>query len=168
MWSCLLGVLSIALLLALVRQRYTVVTVLGSSMVPTLWPGDRVVVRRVAAGRLRVDQVVVIERPGEGGGWHTPRYGARVRREWMVKRVVALPGDPRPDGLPDTTDAGSVRVPAGALVVLGDNASESYDSRQIGYVPADRLLGIVTRRIQPGSARPDPPGRHYPLRRGST
>ncbi len=37
---------------------------------------------------------------------------------------------------------------AGRFVVLGDNATWSHDSRHIGYVPADRLLGIVVRRIR--------------------
>jgi signal peptidase I len=38
-------------------------------------------------------------------------------------------------------------VPPGQLVVLGDNAAWSQDSRQIGYIPGDRLLGIVMRRL---------------------
>jgi signal peptidase I len=33
------------------------------------------------------------------------------------------------------------------FVVLGDNAARSYDSRQLGYIPADRLLGVVRRQL---------------------
>jgi type IV secretory pathway protease TraF len=38
-------------------------------------------------------------------------------------------------------------VPPGKLVVLGDNVARRFDSRQIGYVPADRLLGVVLRPL---------------------
>ena len=38
-------------------------------------------------------------------------------------------------------------VPAGALVVLGDNAARSDDSRRYGYVPAKRLVGTVMRTL---------------------
>lgn len=49
--------------------------------------------------------------------------------------------------------AGDARVPAGKLVVLGDNPESSMDSRSLGYVPGDRLLGVVTRPlVLPGPA----------------
>jgi len=32
-------------------------------------------------------------------------------------------------------------------VLLGDNAQASADSRDFGYVPAERLFGIIVRRI---------------------
>jgi signal peptidase I len=38
-------------------------------------------------------------------------------------------------------------VPPGKLVLLGDNPEWSYDSRQVGYFPGERLLGIVVRQI---------------------
>ncbi|HEV2376173.1 MAG TPA: S26 family signal peptidase [Streptosporangiaceae bacterium] len=40
-----------------------------------------------------------------------------------------------------------IRVPAGKLVVLSDNAEDSYNSRAIGYIRGDRLLGSVIRRM---------------------
>jgi signal peptidase I len=36
------------------------------------------------------------------------------------------------------------------LVLLGDNPDWSYDSRQFGYFPAERLLGVVVRTIVHG------------------
>ncbi len=65
----------------------------------------------------------------------------------MVKRVAAGPGDPRPAFMPDRGDGSGPVVPTGQLVVLGDNPARSLDSRQIGYVPADRVLGVVLRSI---------------------
>jgi hypothetical protein len=35
-------------------------------------------------------------------------------------------------------------------VLLGDNPDWSNDSRQMGYFPAERLLGVVVRRISCG------------------
>ena len=34
-------------------------------------------------------------------------------------------------------------VPAGFLILLGDNTAESIDSRTIGPVPTDRVLGVA-------------------------
>jgi signal peptidase I len=118
----------------LLRARFVAVTVSGVSMEPTLSSGDRVLVRRVPLGRVRPGQVVVIANPtGEP--------------PWLVKRAAAVPGDQvDPDWLP----AGHApdRVPAGALVVLGDNVTASYDSRRAGFFPAAALLGVVVRELR--------------------
>jgi len=37
-------------------------------------------------------------------------------------------------------------VPAGRLVVLGDNAAHSFDSRRAGYVLAADVVGVVIDR----------------------
>lgn len=142
----------------MLRRRIAVVSVIGQSMQPTLAPGDRVLVRRASIGEIRVGQIIVIEKPGGGGVWTTGSLrGDAGRREWMIKRVAAIPGDPGPDTMPATgtgdgagaeTSAGAGQVvPAGKLVVLGDNPARSMDSRQIGYIPADRVLGIVLRSM---------------------
>src|ERR1700722_18942118 len=135
------------------RRQIAVVSVIGQSMQPTLAPGDRVLVRRAGIGKIRAGQVIVIEKPGDDGAWGTgPRGGPAGQREWMIKRVAAIPGDPRPDSMPVAgaragAGAGQV-VPVGKLVVLGDNLARGLDSRQIGYIPADRVLGIVLRSMQ--------------------
>jgi len=152
-WGYLLGaglpVLALGLALVLLRRRITLVTVTGESMRPAFRAGDRVLVRRARVGQLRLGQVVVVEEPGEKGTWQTPPPRGRVdRHQWMIKRVAALPGDERPEGLlPATAGPPGPRVPADAIVLLGDNAARSYDSRQLGYVPGDRLLGVVLRRV---------------------
>ena len=62
----------------------------------------------------------------------------------MIKRAVAVPGEP----VPEQSRLADAVVPAGRLVVLGDNLPASLDSRGFGYVPAERVLGIVVRRLR--------------------
>lgn len=62
----------------------------------------------------------------------------------MIKRVYATSGEPVPDGIPVPDSV----VPKGMLLLLGDNALSSYDSRVAGYFPADRVFGGVVRRLR--------------------
>lgn len=67
---------------------------------------------------------------------------------WLIKRAVAVPGDMVPR-VPALAGAEESVVPAGSLVVLGDNPRVGFDSRQAGYFRADTLLGVVVRRMSP-------------------
>ena len=103
------------------------VAVKGLSMAPTLLPGDHLLVRPARSLRRR-DLVVVKDPHAEG--------------RWVVKRVAALPGERVVvDG--QTIEAG------GGIVVLGDNAERSTDSRQYGSVPLDAVHGRVWYRYAP-------------------
>ncbi|MEV5557049.1 S26 family signal peptidase [Nonomuraea wenchangensis] len=124
------------------RRRYVLITVRGLSMSPTYRDGDRVLIRRVPVAAVRPGQVVVVAAappdvapPDEHG-------------HWLLKRVLAVPGDPVPrEECPALRSVTDPAVPPGHLVVLGDNPSRSYDSRQAGYITPGRLLGVVTRRF---------------------
>jgi signal peptidase I len=133
----------------LVRRRLAVVEVAGPSMKPALSSGDRVLVRRVGMSKLKPGLIVVVERPRHNGGWAgSPPGWPPGQREWLIKRVAALPGDRRPaDVPPPGPDPDDGTVPPGMFVVLGDNAAWSHDSRAIGCVPADRLLGVMIRPL---------------------
>ena len=125
--------------LAVLRRRFVAVTVAGLSMQPTLHPGDRVLVRRAGIGTVRAGQVVVLGIEGE------------AEQEWMIKRAIAVPGDPVPGiGVTGVAVVDGQTVPDGKLVVLGDNAALSLDSRRLGYLPGERLLGVVVRRLSSG------------------
>ncbi|HZR49613.1 MAG TPA: S26 family signal peptidase [Streptosporangiaceae bacterium] len=136
-------------LVRLVRRNLAVVEVTGPSMQPALSSGDRVLVRRAGMSELRSGLVVVVERPLPDGGWAgVPPSWPPARRQWLIKRVAALPGDPLPDAVPAPGRADhDGLVPPDMFVVLGDNAARSHDSRAIGCVPADRLLGVMVRPL---------------------
>ncbi|MFE6099209.1 S26 family signal peptidase [Streptomyces laurentii] len=135
--AVLAAVLTLALAgIVLLGRRLVVVTVRGESMRPAHRDGDRLLVRR-GPGRPRRGDVVVLVPPG-----------ARHSRHWIVKRVAAAPGDRVPRGdVPALTAVPEARVPPGHLVLLGDNPPASIDSRQVGYFPADTLLGVVLRPL---------------------
>jgi signal peptidase I len=127
--AALVAVATVALLL---RQRALIIMVEGHSMAPTYADGDRLLVRRgktCCAGDVvvfRVDQPLPDSPP------------------MLVKRVAAVAGDPVPEAVrPAVADD---VVPDGQFVVLGDS-SHSLDSRKLGLIPVDRLVGTVTRQV---------------------
>jgi len=121
------------------RGRYLVVTVAGTSMQPSLRPGDRLLVRRAGLHRIRVGQVAVLRPPTAPGPVCGTMDGA-----YLVKRVAAVPGDRVPESCREV--AGD-RVPPGSFIMLGDNPRHSYDSRFAGLIPAELLFGVAVRRI---------------------
>ncbi|MEU9145835.1 S26 family signal peptidase [Streptomyces sp. NPDC048349] len=139
------AVLAAAALWWALSRRFVVVTVRGPSMEPAYRDGDRVLVRR--GGPPRNGEVVVAGHPGAA---RRGEYGL------LIKRVAAVPGDRIPRvGVPALARAPGSRVPDGRLVLLGDNRPVSLDSRELGYFPADRVLGRVLRHL-PAHRTPSP------------
>jgi signal peptidase I len=143
------GIAMTVLGVLLVRRRLAIVEVDGPSMLPTLTTGDRVLVRRAKMDDLRAGLVVVVDKPRPDGGWAGPPPSWPPRQqEWLIKRVAALPGDRRPADVPSPdSEPDNAVVPREMFVVLGDNAARSYDSRMMGCIPAERLLGIMIRPL---------------------
>jgi signal peptidase I len=103
---------------SLLRWKPFPVEVRGSSMLPSLSPGDRAIA--VAASRYRRGDVVVVEHP------------ARPDFE-MVKRLVGIPGD---------LTVGGVLGPH-QFWVEGDRQDASTDSRSFGPLQRDHLKARV-------------------------
>lgn len=135
------------LAVAWMRRQLRVVTIHGDSMRPTFVPGNRVLVRRVPLSRVNTGDVIVLGDPALGGLGAAAPDG----RPWLIKRAIAVPGDPVPASVaPVLSVAAGSPVRDGALIALGDNPDASVDSRQFGYVLADHLLGVVLRPMTAG------------------
>lgn len=120
-------------LLALARSRFRLIEVTGESMMPTLADGQKVVAwvgSPPRHGDVVVFAMIARAVPGDP--------------QWMIKRVLALPGDPVPDGIRGAV-GGDALVPPGSMLVLGDNP-RSDDSRRFGYVPLASVLGVAPGR----------------------
>ena len=132
------------------------------SMVPTLKIQDRLLVNKLAydlASPKRGD-IALFEDP-EGG------------EDPLIKRVVGTPGDtlqlrrgrlllneepqnepyverdPCKPGYPKTCSFGPVTVPKGHYFMMGDNRTNSKDSRFFGPVPEEDVIGEALLRFWP-------------------
>ncbi len=133
----------------------------SAAMSPTLHPGDRL---SVDAGfrTLQRGDVVVFDPPS--GFFRVPPVVPEI------KRIIGLPGetisssdgtvliDGRPLSEPYLSRGGAFGsplatqvVPAGRYYVLGDNRSDSADSRFFGPVAARSIIGVVTAIVSPSS-----------------
>jgi signal peptidase I len=136
---------------------FEVILVEGSSMIPTLHEGDRLIVSK-AEYRLTTPESgdIIVFRNTEGP------------RENYIKRVIGVAGDqveikdgfvyinenpldepyiiePFYDSFAETT------VPPGSVFVLGDNRNHSRDSRNpyVGFISYDNIIGKARLRIWP-------------------
>jgi signal peptidase I len=161
----------VALLIALLLKTFLVQAffIPSPSMIPTLRPGDRILVNRLAYrfGDIQRGDVVVFSDPSaahDRGTLSTILHFlvegigvARPQDEDFVKRVIGLPGDtvevsngrvfvngraliePYLNLPTDSRSFGPVTVPPGDLFVMGDNRLASADSR----FPPPEGLGYV-------------------------
>lgn len=145
----LVQTLLLAFLLALLIRSFVVESfvVQGTSMEPTLHDGQRLLVNKFIY-RLRepkTGDIVVFLYPND------------TRKDY-IKRVIAGPGQSvaMRDGVvyvdgealdepyvvePGSDNLGPRQVPPGFIFVLGDNRTNSQDSRYFGFVSIDLLEG---------------------------
>ena len=161
-----------ALVLALVVRTFLFQAfyIPSPSMEPTLWSGDRILVNKVSY-RLhdvnRGDLVVFRAPPGSNTGG-----------EDLIKRVIGLPGErvtaqdgrllisgglliepylPFQEGTADfgtvpwcaEPEVGACTVPDGHVFMMGDNRSNSRDSRFFGPIPIESIIGRAFVRVWP-------------------
>lgn len=133
----------------------------GESMAPTLKNNDRFLVDKTYydSHPIQRGDIVVIQLEND--------------RQY-VKRVIALPGETleykgdvlyinneavdepyltsaknegQKENLNLTEDFGPITIPEDTLFVLGDNRLNSLDSRMIGPIPIDQIVGKVTNKL---------------------
>jgi signal peptidase I len=150
----------VAVLLALLIRTFVVQAfkIPSGSMIPTLLVGDHILVNKFVyrfADPTRGDVVVF-------------KYPVDESRDF-IKRIIAVGGEdlyikgrkiyvncrpPEPacrpiedpwgkweDRFDDSGETTAVRVPAGAYFVMGDNRSNSQDSRYWGFVKREKIKG---------------------------
>ncbi|HEY9844809.1 MAG TPA: signal peptidase I [Candidatus Caenarcaniphilales bacterium] len=159
-----LQTLLLALLLAFLIRGYVAESryIPSDSMVPTLYPGDRLVVEKISY-QFRSPQ------PGEVIVFQPPeilQLAGYTANQAFIKRVIGTPGqvvqvhegqvyvDNQP--LKESYLAerpgyewGPLTVPAHKFFVLGDNRNNSFDSHVWGFLPARSIIGRATWRFWP-------------------
>ena len=148
--------------------------VFGSSMVPTLHDGDRLIISKIGKTSARIRGKDYIPKRGDIIVFIDPQRSDLQ----LIKLVIGLPGervvvkdgkltvynqenpkgfDPDTSGiytadLPETSGENDVTVPEKHLFVSGDNraGSNSLDSRnELGTVPEELVIGTLELRIWP-------------------
>ncbi len=149
----------------------------GPSMEKTLYTGDRLIVNRVPVTLAQLQNKAYIPERGQIIVFKNPLYTGSTAEEFIVKRVIAFPGEHvvlnngqytvyntkypngfNPDdynnGEPGSPTSGTVDtvVPNGELFVSGDHRQDnySYDSRNgLGTIPFYDIIGPVSLRVFP-------------------
>jgi signal peptidase I len=152
----------------------------GPSMEKTLYTGDRLIVNRIPVTWAQLQNKPYIPSRGTVIVFKNPQYTGNSVDEFIVKRVIAFPGERvvlkdghytiyngehptgfNPDdanhGEPGSPTSGSVDkvVDPGTIFVSGDHrqANYSYDSRNgLGTIPFNDIIGPVGVRIFPFTA----------------
>jgi signal peptidase I len=152
-------------------------SVVGPSMEKTLFTGDRLIVDRLPITWAQLQNKTWSPNRGQIIVFKNPRYTSGIGDEFIVKRVIGLPGErvilksgdytvynsEFPKGFnPDesnnsepgtvTSGSGDWTVPKDELFVSGDHrdGTYSYDSRNgLGTIPLYDVVGPVSVRVFP-------------------
>jgi signal peptidase I len=159
-WS---AIIVVAILVSFLMRTYAFQTffIPSGSMEPTLKIGDRIIVNKLAVsfGTIHIGDIVVFKAP--------PKENCGEPVTDLVKRVIGVPGDTltskgntiyvnnqplnetwthnEPLGQPIT----KITLKSNMYFMMGDNHSDSCDSRMWGPVPRSDIIGKAFVRIWP-------------------
>jgi len=158
----------------LLRNLFSIAYVPSESMRPTLLRGDAVLVEyvssKVAPGICMRGEVVFFRPPEALESYVKSAGGPPLRpRDLFVKRVAACPGDrvhvgasgdvtvndkqvrnrivAQADAVPRRVESRDVDIGEGEVFVLGDNPSQSVDSRYWGPLPRSKIVARPVLRL---------------------
>ena len=137
----------------------------SGSMEPTLVPGDRILVNKLADSPSRFD-LVVFNRPDgdlvkrvvalEGETVYFDEGLVKIGDKWLQEPYLfagtgtyVRSGIPNCDPTAGFDGTSACTVPEGHVFVLGDNRSVSFDSRNFGPVPRDDVIGSAVFQFWP-------------------
>ncbi|MGE8205508.1 signal peptidase I [Heyndrickxia sp. NPDC080065] len=153
--------LIIAVLIVVIARYFlfTPIIVQGKSMKPSLYNGDRMIVSKIGTPK-RFDIIVfhatknkdyikrVIGLPGDTIEYKNDNLyinGKVYQEEYLDKSKKQLKGlkieGPLTEDFSLTDKIGRKTVPEGSLFVMGDNRRHSTDSREIGVIPINKVIG---------------------------
>lgn len=158
-------------LLPAVRARSFRIEISNDAMVPTLLPGDHLLLHKAAYHTAEPERrdVVLYRYPDEDGKRFLHRViGVPGDRVEVRDQVVLVNEQPLAESFVQHTDrslmAGNVRdnlgpvtVPADTYFVMGDNREESLDSRFFGPISKEHILGkgvLIYWSVDPNSRTP--------------
>jgi signal peptidase I len=160
----------VAVTLFLFRSAFQGFRTDGLSMYPTLHPGERMLVSRLAYAQVDFGALDWLPLVDPGAHWSHPSRGdiivfqSPLIHAHLVKRVIGTPGDhvqvangeviingevidePYANGPTDCIGECTWVVPEGQYFVMGDNRGGSRDSREGWFVPIETISGksIIT------------------------
>ena len=152
-------IIVIVIILVLMIYVVSVTQVVGNSMSSTMENGDVLILNKIKYrfSEIRRGDIISLE-------YEDTKY--------LIKRVIGLPGDTisiqnnkvyingevyienyLEEGLIyddfELTSLGYQKIPDDMYFVLGDNREDSLDSREIGLISKDEVIGKVSFRIWP-------------------
>lgn len=152
-------IIFVIIVLVLVVYVFSITQVVGSSMYPTLKDGEVLILNKF---KYRISDI-------ERGDIVSLRY---ADTKYFIKRIIGMPGENVyikdnklyiddeefiesyiSDELEyddfDLSSLGYDKIPQDMYLVLGDNRPDSVDSREIGLIKKDEIIGKISIRIWP-------------------
>lgn len=144
---------------------FTPTLVSGQSMSPTFQDEDRVIISKMT--KIHRFDIVVFDAPDVNGEQYIKRViglpgddiemendvlyinGEPVEEPYLVENKADHPFQTLTEDFSLQKKAGESKVPKDMLFVMGDNRLRSKDSRALGFIPYDSVIGEVKFRYYP-------------------